>query len=299
MFDLHRLRLLRELKHRGTLAAVAAALSYSPSAVSQQLSQLESEVGVPLLVPVGRRVRLTPQAEILVAHTEAVLKRLEEAEADIATSLTDLTGTLRIASFQTAALALVPTALTLLRDAHPRLRVEVTQAEPSEALPALLARDFDLVITEEYPGNPHPRPAELEHEPLCEDPLRLATPRSVGQDTGPMDALRALADHPWVMEHVGSPARHWATALCRTAGFEPDVRFESADLVLHLRLAELGHAAALLPDLAWNGRPPTVTLRQLPEGHRARSLFTAVRSGRGPHPAIRACRQALRRAIAP
>ncbi|MGH1554350.1 LysR family transcriptional regulator [Streptomyces sp. L7] len=97
MFDLHRLRLLRELKHRGTLAAVAAALSYSPSAVSQQLSQLESEVGVPLLVPVGRRVRLTPQAEILVEHTEAVLKRLEEAEADIATSLTDLTGTLRIA----------------------------------------------------------------------------------------------------------------------------------------------------------------------------------------------------------
>ncbi|WP_019069045.1 LysR substrate-binding domain-containing protein [Streptomyces hokutonensis] len=299
MFDLHRLRLLRELKHRGTLAAVAAALSYSPSAVSQQLSQLESEVGVPLLVPVGRRVRLTPQAEILVAHTEAVLKRLEEAEADIATSLTDLTGTLRIASFQTAALALVPTALTLLRDAHPRLRVEVAQAEPSEALPALLARDFDLVITEEYPGNPHPRPAELEHEPLCEDPLRLATPRPVDQGTGPLDELRALADHPWVMEHVGSPARHWATALCRTAGFEPDVRFESADLVLHLRLAELGHAAALLPDLAWNGRPPAVTLRELPEGHRTRSLFTAVRSGRGPHPAIRACRQALRRAIAP
>jgi DNA-binding transcriptional LysR family regulator len=295
MFDLHRLRLLRELKHRGTLAAVAAALSYSPSSVSQQLSQLESEVGVPLLVPVGRRVRLTPQAEILVAHTEAVLKRLEEAEADIATSLTDLTGTLRIASFQTAALALVPTALTLLRDAHPHLRVHVTQAEPSDALPALLARDFDLVITEEYPGDPHPRPAELEQQPLCEDPLRLATPRPT--DAGPTQELRALADHPWVMEPEGTPARRWATALCRTAGFEPDVRFESADLVLHLRLAELGHAAALLPDLAWTGRPPAVALRQLPDGHHTRSLFTAVRSGRGHHPAIRACRHALRQAI--
>ncbi|WP_427917906.1 LysR substrate-binding domain-containing protein [Streptomyces sp. cg40] len=139
----------------------------------------------------------------------------------------------------------------------------------------------------------------VQQEPLCEDPLRLATPRPVDQDTGPMDVLRALADHPWVMEPEGSPARHWATALCRTAGLEPDVRFESADLVLHLRLAELGHAAALLPDLAWNGRPPAVALRELPEGHRARSLFTAVRSGRGPHPAIRACRQALRQAIAP
>jgi DNA-binding transcriptional LysR family regulator len=126
MFDLHRLRLLRELKHRGTLAAVAAALSYSPSSISQQLSQLESEVGVRLLEPVGRRVRLTPRAEILIAHTEAVLERLEQAEADIAASLTDLTGTLRIASFQTAALALVPTALTLLREAHPNLRIHVT-----------------------------------------------------------------------------------------------------------------------------------------------------------------------------
>jgi DNA-binding transcriptional LysR family regulator len=301
MFDLHRLRLLRELKHRGTLAAVAAALSYSPSSISQQLSQLESEVGVRLLEPVGRRVRLTPQAEILIAHTEAVLERLEQAEADIAASLTDLTGTLRIASFQTAALALVPTALTLLRDAHPNLRIHVTQAEPLDALPALLARDFDLVITEEYPGDPHPRPAELEQQPLCDDPLRLATPRPTDatDPAGPTEQLRALADHPWVMEPQGTPARRWATALCRTAGFEPDVRFESADLVLHLRLAEQGHAAALLPDLAWHGRPPTVALRPLPDGHRARSLFTAVRSGSSNHPAIRAFRRALLQAISP
>lgn len=135
MFDLHRLRLLRELKHRGTLAAVASALSYAPSSVSQQLSQLEAEVGVPLLEPVGRRVRLTEQAEILVAHTEAVLARLERAEAEIAASLTDLAGTLRIASFQTAALALIPAALGLLRDQHPRLRVHVTHMEPENAPP--------------------------------------------------------------------------------------------------------------------------------------------------------------------
>ncbi|MEU8251045.1 LysR substrate-binding domain-containing protein [Nonomuraea sp. NPDC048916] len=294
MFDLHRLRLLRELKHRGTLAAVATALSYSPSSVSQQLSLLETEVGVPLLEPVGRRVRLTEQAEILVAHTEAVLERLEQAESDIATSLTHLTGTLRVAAFQTAALALVPTALTLLRDAHPRLRVHLTQAEPERALPALLARDFDLVIAEEYPGNPNPLPDGLEVEDLCDDPLRLAVP--AGMDAAD---LRALAGHPFAMEPPDTAAGHWAMRLCRDAGFEPDVRFESTDLLLHVRLAEQGHAAALLPDLVWNGRPPTVTLRPLPSGHRARRLFTAVRRGRSRHPAIRACRQALRRATAP
>lgn len=290
MFDLHRLRLLRELKHRGTLAAVAAALSYAPSSVSQQLSQLEAEVGVPLLEPVGRRVRLTEQAEILVAHTEAVLERLERAEADIAASMSggELTGTLRLASFQTAALALLPDALNLLRDRHPALRVHVRQLEPEVALPALQARDFDLVLAEEYPGDPGPRPAELEQEDLLDDPLCLALPH-------PGASLGSLAGHPWVMEPEGTPARQWALRECRAAGFEPDVRFETTDLLLQLRLVEQGHAAAFLPDLVWCGQPPTVPLRAL---RRTRRVYTVVRRGRGTHPAIVACRAALRQAAA-
>ncbi|TVL93287.1 LysR substrate-binding domain-containing protein [Streptomyces sp. SAJ15] len=298
MYDLHRLRLLRELRHRGTLAAVAAALSYSPSSVSQQLSQLEAEVGVPLLEPVGRRVRLTEQAEILVAHTEAVLERLERAESEIAASLTELTGPLRIASFQTAALALVPTALTLLREAHPRLRVHLTQLEPERALPALVARDFDLVIAEEYPDQPNPRPAGTEQEDLCTDPLRLALPEPP-RARGPLAALRAQADHPWVMEPEGTAARRWALALCRGAGFEPDVRFESTDILLHARLVREGHARALLPDLVWDeGTPAVAALRTLPGGGQARRIVTVVREGRGHHPAVLACRKALREAVA-
>ncbi|MFI1252181.1 LysR substrate-binding domain-containing protein [Streptomyces netropsis] len=288
MFDLHRLRLLRELKHRGTLAAVATALSYSPSSVSQQLSVLEKEVGVPLLEPVGRRVRLTEQAEILVAHTEAVLERLEQAQAEVAGSLTGITGTLRLAAFQTAALTLVPPALTLLRAAHPALRVHVTEAEPESALPALRARDFDLVVAEEYPGHPHPRHPELEEVDLIRDTLRLALPVGAGEG--------APGDQPWVMEPEGTPARRWATALCRDAGWEPDVRYESTDMLLHLRLVEQGHAAALLPDLLWCGRKPTVPLLELPGGHRSRRLFTVVRGGSSRHPAVRACREALARA---
>ncbi|MGI5400547.1 LysR substrate-binding domain-containing protein [Streptomyces sp. CA-135486] len=296
MFDLHRLRLLRELKHRGTLAAVASALSYSPSSVSQQLSLLESEVGVPLLEPVGRRVRLTPQAEILVAHTEAVLERLEQAEADIAGSLGELTGTLRIASFQTAALALVPPALMLLRGAHPRLRIQVTQMEREGALSALLAHDVDLVIDVEYPGDPSPRPVELEREVLGQDTLHLVHP-DVTHATRPQEMLRVLASHPWVMEPDGTAARRWAMTVCRGAGFEPDVRYESADLLLHLRLVEQGHAAALLPDLVWLGRRPTIPLRPVPFGQKTRTLVTAVRRGSSRHPAIQTVRQALVTAV--
>ena len=130
MFTLKRLHLLVELSRRGTIAAVAEALSYSPSAVSQQLSALEKEAGATLLEPVGRRVRLTPEAEMLVTHAEAVLAELERAETGLEASRTTVGGRLRVAAFQTAVLSLVPAALTTLHREHPRLRVEVAQLEP-------------------------------------------------------------------------------------------------------------------------------------------------------------------------
>jgi DNA-binding transcriptional LysR family regulator len=284
VYNLRRLQILRELKHRGTLAAVAAALSYSPSTVSQQLSLLEKEVGAPLLAPHGRRVRLTPQAEILVSHTEAVLRRLDRAAADIAASLAEVTGTLRVAGFQTAALALLPRALARLRETHPGVRVTFTQAEPDTALAALLARDCDLVIDEVFPGRPRVRAAEVEHRLLWRDPMRLAT-------TGPAD-LAALAGQPWAMEPVGTPAREWTTAVCREAGFEPDVAFETADMLVHAELVAAGHAAAFLPDLLWYDRRPPIALRHLAADHH-REVLVTVRSGTAGHPLTRALLTAL------
>ncbi|MFI5430204.1 LysR family transcriptional regulator [Aeromicrobium sp. UC242_57] len=157
MLDVRRLRLLREVQVRGTLAGVAAALHQSPSSISQQLTLLEKEVGVELLRKAGRGVQPTPQAQILVEHTGAVLQRLEQAETDLAASLEEATGTVRIAAFQSAALALMPDTLTRLAREHPRLRVTMTQREPESALYETWARDFDLVIAEQYPGHAAPR----------------------------------------------------------------------------------------------------------------------------------------------
>ncbi|MFB9908509.1 LysR family transcriptional regulator [Allokutzneria oryzae] len=290
MYDLHRLRLLRELKSRGTLAAVAKALSYSPSSVSQQLSQLEAEAGVPLLEHVGRGVRLTAHAEILVGHTDAIMQRLEQAHTDLARASAEVVGTLRVAAFQTAALAFVPDALTALRAQLPRLRVHVRHIEAELALPALLAREFDLVIAEEYPGNALPRPEGIERRDLCQDPFRLALPP---QDSRRRLELADLAERPWVMEPEGTAARQWAVAVCRAAGFEPDVCFESTDILFHVHLVEQGHAVALVPDLVWRSTTTAAVLRALPGGPHARTLFTAARAGTQAHPAVVACRDAL------
>ena len=115
---------------------MAEALSYSPSAVSQQLSTLERETGVRLLEPAGRRVRLTAQAELLVEHAERLLEDMERAEAALARSREDTAGTLRVAAFQTAVLTLMPSTLLRLAENHPRLRAEVAELQPEAALPA-------------------------------------------------------------------------------------------------------------------------------------------------------------------
>ncbi len=164
MLDLKRLRLLRELNARGTIGAVASALSYSPSAVSQQLALLEREAGVPLLERVGRNVRLTAAAQTLVTHTDALLERMEEAEADLEATAEQITGTVRVAAIQSAGLYLLAPALRRLAERHPALRVEVTDAEPEASMPALALGTLDLVLADEYPFVPRPPDPRLDVE---------------------------------------------------------------------------------------------------------------------------------------
>src|SRR5262245_50259308 len=146
MLDVRKLRLLREFARRGTIAAVAGALAYSPSAVSQQLSALEREAGVRLLERTGRQVRLTAAGSVLVEHAEAVLAALEEAAAALGNAGTGVVGQLRIGAFPTAVRTLLPAALVALGRDHPRLELMVNELDPADAPEALRARRLDVAL---------------------------------------------------------------------------------------------------------------------------------------------------------
>jgi DNA-binding transcriptional LysR family regulator len=107
--------------------------------------------------------------------------------------------------------------------------------------------------------------------------------------------IRDARDAPWVMEPYGAASRHWAEQACRRAGFEPQVRFETADLQAHVRLIQTGHAVALLPDLIWQGARPSVDLVPL-DGEPRRTVFTSTRLASAAHPSVVAFRDALARA---
>src|SRR3954467_6874916 len=137
MLDVRKLLLLRELHARGTVAAVAESLAYTPSAVSQQLAALQREAGVALTERVGRRLRLTDAGLSLVGRADALLEQLEAAEADLQAAAGTVAGTLWVAALRPPRMPLVPGALRRLHEEHPDLRVEVPEAEPEESLPAV------------------------------------------------------------------------------------------------------------------------------------------------------------------
>src|SRR3954451_7799691 len=137
--DVRRLRVLRELAERGTVVATAEALSFTPSAVSQQLAALEREAGVVLLEREGRRLQLTDAGRTLVAHADTVLAQLERAEADLHAGASEISGTLNVAAFSSYARSLLPRAAAAML-AHERLELHVRDAEPQDSIPLLRLR---------------------------------------------------------------------------------------------------------------------------------------------------------------
>src|SRR6059058_5612368 len=191
MIDVRRLLLLRELQARGTVAAVAEALAYSPSAVSQGLAALQREAGVPLTERVGRRLRLTEAGVRLVVHADALLERLEVAETELQAAAQLVAGRLRLSAVQSAALSLVPPALVALAERHPALRVELVEAEPEAALPAVALGELDVAIAEEYDHAPRAAPPSLERVELCRDEILQARPRAAPRARGRAVGQRA------------------------------------------------------------------------------------------------------------
>src|SRR3954467_9911403 len=159
MLDVRRLRLLCDLARLGTIAAVARAAAYTPSAVSQQLSALEREAGVALLERTGRGVTLTAAGRVLAEHAEVVLAALEQTSAALAALTTGLSGPLRIGAFPTAVRTLLPAALVALAARHPGLELMVTELDPAQVPAALREHRLDVGLLHDYdvvPVRPDP-----------------------------------------------------------------------------------------------------------------------------------------------
>ena len=297
MLDPRRLAVLREFAAQGTIARAAEALSFTPSAVSQQLSQLQRESGVALFRRAGRRLELTDAGRMLAARAGELLARLEEVEAELAQAAGDVRGTVRVAAFQTASRALVLPAIDRLAGTHPALRMELVELEAEESLPLAARGGVELAIAEEYEHAPRPHVAGLERAYLDPDEMVLALPAGTRRPPTTRCRSRRVRDLAWATGHAGTAYSDMVTRICRAVGgFEPDVRHRVSDMDLLLGLVAGKRTAAVVPMLGRPEREPGVAVRRIAGGSFRRALFVATRASDRARPATAAAVAAIEEA---
>jgi DNA-binding transcriptional LysR family regulator len=298
MLDPRRLAVLREFAVQGTIARAADALAFTPSAISQQLAQLQREAGVELFRKTGRRLELTDAGRTLVARADELLARLEEIEAELAVRAGEVRGTVRVGAFQTAASALVIPAMARLAERHPDVRVELLETDAETSLPLLERGALDVAIAEEYEHAPRPRVAQLHRRYLEPDEMVLALPRKhpAAQSEAPV-ALTSLHAAVWAAPRGDTAYGAMFARLCRSVGrFEPDIRHRVGEMQMLLDLVAAGDVAAVVPALGRPERESRVAVRAIAEGPFTRALYVSTRASDRRRPATAAVVDSISRA---
>ncbi|MFD3738174.1 LysR family transcriptional regulator [Streptomyces sp. NPDC058629] len=285
-WDVKKLRILRTLRDRGTVTATAEALLMTPSAVSQQLTNLAKQLGVELLEPQGRRVRLTDAAHLVLRHAEAVFDQLERADAELTGYLRGEAGEVRVGAFSTAVPALVVPAVRLLRaEDRPGPDVRVREAEAAQAYELLTAGEVDLALSLAAHA-PTARDPRFSLFPLLADPLDVALPAGHPLAEAPAPRLADLAADRWIFGGSG-PWSEITTAACEAAGFVPEQAHSAAGWTAILALVEAGMGIALVPRMASREqRREGVVMRVLEADQPRRHVVAAVRHGAESGPAV-------------
>ncbi|WP_406395291.1 LysR family transcriptional regulator [Streptomyces sp. NBC_00887] len=286
-WDVKKLRILRTLRDRGTVTATAEALLMTPSAVSQQLTNLAKQLGVPLLEAQGRRVRLTDAAHLVLRHAEAVFAQLERADAELTGYLRGEAGQVRVGAFSTAVPALVVPAVRLLdEDRRPSPQVRVREAEAAQAYELLSAGEVDLALSLAAHA-PTARDPRFTLVPLLADPLDVALPADHPLARTPGLRLADLAAEPWIFGGSG-PWSQITTAACEAAGFVPEQAHSASGWTAILAMVEAGMGVALIPRMASAADRPRegVAMRVLDADRPRRHVVAAVRQGAERGPAV-------------
>lgn len=294
MIDPWRLRTLLALAQRGTMAAVAAEHSISPSAVSQQIAALERETGIQLIEPDRRRVRLTVAGRTLVAHADTILAAMQAATDELQAVENDAVGEIRLAAFPSAASQICPPAIRAVRTAYPRQLVTIQDLEPHESIAALRAGNADIVIVDGTGLPQVDHEPQFAHEELLIDALYCVMPQDHQAARRRSIVLADMKADDWVMEDQSSWYFRQVMELCNAAGLNPRVVAYCRSSLTVLYLVRAGVGISIQPGLALAGYRGIVARPLKPAFER--HIYMVYRRGAARRPSIQTALAALRNA---
>ncbi|MEU6181767.1 LysR substrate-binding domain-containing protein [Streptomyces coeruleorubidus] len=284
---------LRAVVRTGSFVVAARDLGYTASAISQQISALEKEAGLVLFEREAHGIRATAAAHRLVDLSGPVLAAMDDLGQQVRQLATGATGRLRLGSFPTAGVRLVPPALSVLTSTHPRAQIQLEEGEPEELVEALDGGDLDVALVYEYGLSPRQWPDGLTRHDLVREDLVLLRARGSGLSA----RLAGLSQARWITSREGTAGALALTRLCAAAGFEARVAFRSNNYDVVRELVAAGLGLAVVPGLAHtpgDGLRATrlarrSAFRRVMALHRSENsnplLGTVIRSLRGAVPA--------------
>ena len=288
MLDVRRLKVLREVAAQGSFSAAADSLTYTQSAVSQQIAALEREAGTKLVERSSRGVRLTDAGRALVGHADVILARLDDAEAELEAIAGLRGGRLRLAAFPSAGATIMPEAIARFRERHPAVDLTLEPAEPGPALALLRSGQIDLALDMLAPGGPRADDG-IDRVHLLDDPMYVALPRRHPLADKRNLRIEELAHESWILGTLGAcPDASIFLRLCARSGFEPKIAFTSDDYNAVQGFVAAGVGASLIPDLALISLRDDIVVRSLLPAPPARRIYAATLHGSFVSPAKQA-----------
>ncbi|WP_127360437.1 LysR family transcriptional regulator [Actinacidiphila soli] len=298
MLDLARLRALHAVHAHGSVGAAAAALGYTPSAVSQQISKLERETRTRLLERHGRGVALTDAAQLLVATAQQLMSLVEEAEVALEEQRGRPAGRLTVAAFPTAACGLLPGVLAELTAAHPTLELRLVEVDPHLSVDLVARGVVDLAVAHDWDIAPLPAPEGLERAVIGDDRCDVLVPAGHRLAARESVVREDLADERWICQPPGTVCHDWLVRTLRESGSEPELAFQVAEYRTQLALVAAGLGIALVPRLGRGVVPEGVAAVRL-DPMPVRRLYAVWRTGAARRPAITETVRVLRAHWAP
>ena len=274
MLDVRRMRVLREVAVRGSFSAAAEALSFTQSAVSQQIAALEREAGTTLVQRNARGVRLTAAGEAVVRHAEAIMARLAEAEAELEAIAGLRGGRLRLAAFESAAATLMPPAIADFRGKHPAVELSMSLYEPEASIPLLRSGELDLVL--DFDSAAARADDGILRVHLLEDPMYLALPLDHPLAHRRRVRLADLAAEPWVAGTADCECNKLISRACAVAGYEPRVAFETDDYTAMQGFVAAGVGVSLIAELGLTTVRDDIVVRDLGRDTPIRQIYAAT-----------------------
>ncbi|WP_338897072.1 LysR substrate-binding domain-containing protein [Streptomyces sp. TG1A-60] len=282
---------LRAVLRGGSFAIAARDLGYTASAVSQQISALERETGLVLFEREAHGVRPTAAAHRLVDLSDHALAALDDLDRHVRELATGVTGRLRLGSFPTAGVRLVPSALSAFTESRPRAQIQLEEGEPEELVAALGSGDLDIALVYEYGLSPRRWPGSLVRHRLLREDLALLRAR----DSGLSAQLPRLSRARWITSREDTAGAESLVRLCAAAGFEATIAFRSNNYDVVRELVSAGLGVAVVPAL---GHAPsdTVEATRLTQRSAHRTVL-ALHRRENSNPLLATMLDSLRRAI--